>query len=335
VEVDKYNFREVILNSVKQLDVDFEFFSQLRLMRRPFKKIVFCGMGGSALVGDFFSYFKNKNYLPLLPKLPIIVHRSYDLPDDVDENSLIICLSYSGQTEETISAFNRARAGHLEIAGVTCGGKLAELFEQNKIPWVKIPRPDIPPRASLGYQLGALVKILMAYGLLSSWAQNEISALSQKISPASSENAARDFCVKLANKMPVIYASTDNELLARLFKIKFNENTKIPSFYNSIPELNHNEMVGWTRNLGPFYFLFLRDSDDLPRIKKRMDLTADLLRKSHLPLDFIDLKGLTPLEKLFWASAFGDWLSYHLALFYGVDPTPVEIVEEFKKKMNE
>ncbi len=333
MEVDKHNLRQIILDSVRQLDAELDFFNQLNLTRRSFDKVIICGMGGSALAGDFFSYFKNESFLPLSLNIPVLIHRSYDLPLAANENSLIICSSYSGDTEEPISSFNKAKQQNFEIAGIAGGGRLTELFQENKTPWVKIPRNDIPPRASLGYQFKGLTKIFMAYGLLTSSAQNEISTLSKKIEPAQLENDAKIKCPRLANKIPIIYTSQDNELIGRIWKIKFNENTKIPAFYNVLPELNHNEMVGWTKNLGPFYFIFVRDSDDLPRVQKRMNLTAELLIKSGYGVDFINPAGDNVLEKLFWALIYGDWLSYHLALFYGIDPTPIEMVEEFKKRL--
>ena len=192
----------------------------------------------------------------------------------------------------------------------------------------------MPPRFSLGYQLIALTKIFMAYGLLASSAKDEAVLLAGSLDPSLMENDARALCSKLVHKIPVIYSSSGNELIARLWKIQFNENAKVPAFYNSFPELNHNEMVGWTKSLGPFSFLFLQDENDSPEIKKRMQLTAKLLQEKNLSVEFIKINGLTPLEKLFRSLILGDWLSYHLALFYGIDPYPVEMVEEFKKLLN-
>lgn len=335
MDIDKSNLRSVILNSVKQVNAPLTFFNELHLRRRSFSKVLVCGMGGSALIGDFFSYFQNTEYTSLSPKIPIFTHRSYNLPTGIDQNTLIICISYSGQTEEPISAFDKAKTSDIEVAGITCGGQLGELFQKNKIPWIKIPQDNIPPRTSLGYQLTAMVKILMAYGLLSSDAQHAIASLPEKIIPLEFENQAKISCVKLSQKIPIIYSSQDNQILARLFKIGLNENTKIPAFYNFFPELNHNEITGWTKNLGSFYFLFLRDKNDLPQIRKRMELTAELLKKQNLPLEFIEIIGNNPLEKIFWASIFSSWLSYHLALFYSIDPTPVEIQEELKKRLQE
>jgi len=280
------------------------------------------------------SFFKKNSFSSLIPKLPVLVHRSYFLPPEADQNSLIILSSYSGQTEETISAYQKAKDEDMEIAGLTCGGQLAELFQKNKNPWVKI-LPTLQPRASLGYQLSALVKIFMAYGLLNQSAGNELTDLSKKIIPAQIENDAKLFCVKLRNNTPIIYCSDKNQALARIWKIKFNENTKIAAFWNVFPELNHNEMVGWTNAFGPFHFLFLQDENDLPQIQKRMKLTAQLLRQKGLTVDFIQLAGDSAPEKLFRGIVYGDWLSYHLAIFYGIDPNPVEMVEEFKRRLIE
>lgn len=334
MEVDKHNFRQIILDSAGQLGSDMQFFNELCLTRRSFSKIIICGMGGSALAGDFFQYFKKKGLSALVPKTPIIVHRSYDLPPGADENSLIICSSYSGSTEETLSALRTAQAQGLEIAGLTCGGTLEEIFTERKIPWIKIPRNDLPPRMSLGFQLKGLVKLFLAYGLLDISAQAAIASLGS-FDISKTENDCRAKSQALINKIPVVYASEENEILARLWKIKFNENSKIPAFANVFPELNHNEMIGWTKILGPFSVIILRDGTELPRIKKRMDLTAKLLVKSGLPVQFVDIQGSGPLEKLFWGMAYGDWLSYFLALAGGTDPYPVPMVEELKKELSE
>lgn len=334
MEVDKSNFRQIINDFLNQASAELNFFNQLCLTRRSFDKIIICGMGGSAQIGDFFDYFKSKRFTSLSLKIPVLVHRSYNLPAEANEQSLIICISYSGNTEETISAFEAAKSKDLEITGIASGGQLEKLFNHHKIPWIKIP-DHIPPRTSLGYQLNALIKILMAYGLLLPSASSELEKLPNKISSSSIENQAKLFCHKLERKIPVIYTSNENMVLGRIWKIKFNENTKIPSFYNVLPELNHNEMNGWEKNLGPFHIIFLKDEDDLPRVKKRTQVTAEILKTLSLPVDFIDLQGDNALEKLFWGLLFGDWLSYHLALYYGINPQPVNLVEELKKKMKE
>ena len=336
MEVDKSNLKEVILDSVNQLEVELEFFNQLNINRRSFSKVILCGMGGSNLIGDMLAFFKINNFSPLTVTLPLLSHRSYGLPAEADRDTLVICVSYSGNTEESLSAYQVAKQAGLEIAGIASGGKLTELLQKEKHPWIKIARDDIPPRFSLGYQLAALTKLLMSYGLLPPFALQELAAIPDKIKPAQIENEAKLLCHKLNHRIPIIYCSDQNHAIAHIWKIKFNENAKIPAFWNVFPELNHNEMNGWSRPLGPFHFLFLRDPDDLPRIQKRADLTAEILKQNSLPVDFVKMPTFSnPAEKLFWMLAFGDWLSYHLALFYGIDPAPVDMVEEFKKRLNE
>lgn len=333
---DKSNLREVTLNFPKQLEADLEFLNQLNISRRKFNKVIICGMGGSSQVGDLLVYFKNADYAPLNLKLSVFTHRSYDLPPDTDENTLIICISYSGGTEETISSYEKAREHGIEIVGIACAGPvLGDLFQQNKTPWIKISNDKIPPRSSLGYQLAALVKIFVAYGLLPQGAQNALAKAARQIKPAELEDNAKLLSEKLFNKIPVIYSSENNKALARIWKIKFNENTKIPAFWNNLPELNHNEMQGWEKNLAPFHIIFLQDDADLPRIQKRMGVTARLLKGKDIPCDFVKISGSDALEKLIYALVFGDWLSYHLAMAYGVDPTPVAMIEDFKKALIE
>jgi len=326
------NFRQIILDFPRQLAQPLDFFNQIYLNRRRFNKVVLAGMGGSALVGDLAYLLKVKNFPELNIALPLFVHRSYNLPLDCDEQTLVICSSYSGDTEETISAFEKAKEKNIEVAGFCSGGMLAELFLKNQTPWVKIPS-GIPPRCALGWQMAALTKILVGYGLLPQSSLDKLEFLAKNLNPLEWENEARLLCPKIAQKIPVIYASEENKSLARILKIKFNENAKIPAFFNSFPELNHNEMVGWTKSFGSFIFLFLKDSDDWPRTQKRMELTAQILADLGLKSETIEIKGSSPLEKIFQSLIFGDWLSYHLALFYGVDPAPVELVAEFKKRL--
>ncbi len=334
MEIDKSNFRQIILDFPRQLVEPLEFFNQIYLKRRRFNKIILAGMGGSALVGDLLYLLKAKGSPSFNLALPVFVHRTYGLPPDCDENSLLLCISYSGNTEEIISVFEEAQKKGIEMAGIASGGQLAEFFQKNKTPWVKIPA-GVPSRCSLGWQLSATAKIFVGYGLLPQDTLDNLSLSTQNLNSQFLENGAKLFCPKLAHKIPVIYSSEENKALARILKIQFNENTKIPAFFNSFPELNHNEMVGWTKNFGPFLFLFLKDKDDLPRVQKRMDLTAQILKELGLPIEFLEIKGSNILEKIFQSLIFGDWLSYHLALFYGVDPTPVELVEELKKRLKQ
>lgn len=333
MNTNNLNFKQIIFDFADQFQADLEFHNQLLLSRRPFNKIAICGMGGSALVGDIFYCFKLRNYTPLSIAIPIFTHRSYDLPPDTDENTLVICISYSGNTEETISAYEKAMGKSLAVVGITCDGKLKTLFEQNQTPWIEIPNKQIPPRMSLGYQIAALIKIFIAYSLLPQSIQDTVIASVKKIKPADLESFGEELSIKIGDKIPIIYASDENKGLARLWKIKFNENAKIPAFFNSLPELNHNEMNGWLKYAERFHFIFLADAADSPRLQKRFKITADIINELHGTVDILEIKGENTLEKVNWAIVTGDWLSYYIALHHDIDPVPVALMEEFKWKM--
>ncbi len=140
---------------------------------------------------------------------------------------------------------------------------------------------------------------------------------------------------KLAGRIPVVYSSSGWWQVARIWKIKFNENSKTPSFWNVFPELNHNEMIGFTNPLAPFSFIFLQDPADHARVKKRMGVMRGLMERKGLPVHEVEMTGRSVLEKMFSTLVLGDWASYHAALESGADPVPVEMVEEFKKKIGE
>ena len=208
---------------------------------------------------------------------------------------------------------------------ISSGGKLKELAEKNKISHVLIPS-GLPPRFSLGYQLGAIIKVLSNSRLISFSFNQQLN-----INPLKWQKLGQKIAFSLKEKVPVIYSSFANFPLALVWKIKFNENTKIPAFCNYFPELNHNEMVGFSRFNEKFFLIFLMDKNDRKEIKKRMNLTAKILKKKNLKSIFIEMLEINPLEKIFNNILLADWVSYYLAQNYKVDPGPVKMVEEFKK----
>lgn len=327
------DFKQIIIDFPKQFRFNPDIHNHLFLRHKNFNQVLVCGMGGSALLGEIFYYFKLHKFRLFSLNIPIFTHRSYGLPPDIDENTLIICVSYSGNTEETMSAYQEAKEKSLEIAGITCGGELKKLLEENKRPWIEILDKQIPPRMSLGYQMLALVRIFIAYGLLSADALHLLNDFAVKMKPSAMEETAKLLAEKIGDKIPIIYASEENKNLARLWKIKFNENAKIPSFFNVFPELNHNEMNGWLKYADRFHFIFLSDEDDFPRIQKRFNATKLIIEELGGQVENLTIQGETPLEKMIWSWLFSDWLSYYLAVNHQTDPIPVELVEKFKKEL--
>jgi len=283
---------------------------------------VIAGMGGSSLHAEIIN--------ELSPELPLVAHRDYGLPDFADENTLVLATSYSGNTEETIDALREALRRRCKTIVVTNGGRMLEIARRENLQVVQIPQV-IQPRCATGYFFSSTLQVLHNCGLAPDITRqvSELSLLLLDVDVKKAQALAK----KLKNKIPVIYASQKFVPVARISKIKFNENSKVPCFYNAFPELNHNEMVGFTRPLAKFHFLFLQDESDNPRVKKRMQVMKKMMEGKKMPAALLQLKGNGFLEKTFRMLYFFDWVSYFLALEYGVDPSPVEMVERFKKAL--
>jgi glucose/mannose-6-phosphate isomerase len=324
--------KNTILDFPKQFKVGLEKAKDIRVEGK-FENIVICGMGGSALPANLLI-----TYLSDL-KLPLYIHRSYNLPLQARQQSLIICISYSGNTEETISAFEEAKKRNLKTIVITTGGKLKELAETYNTPLVLLPS-GIQPRSATGYLFSALVKVLSNSGVVKDRSR-EILETAENLNSAELEDKGKNLAKKLVGKIPLIYASDNFKALARIWKIKFNENSKIMAFWNYFPELNHNEMESFSifnfqfSIFKNFHILILQDKDDQSQILKRMQLTADLLKEKEAEVDFVEIEGKNILEKIFNNLLLSDWVSYYLAKEYQVNPEKVELIEEFKRKMKE
>lgn len=321
-----------ILDFPKQFSVGINAAKNLKIAQK-LGGVCVCGMGGSALPGNVLELFlKQKNI-----NVPLILCRDYDLPAQVKKDWLIVCVSYSGNTEETISCLIQAKKKNLKIATIASGGKLETLSKKHNIPCALIPK-GLQPRMALGYQFSALAQLIKNAGIFKSELK-EILSLEKKLESKKWEKQGKKLAKKLINKTPVIYASSNLKTLARIWKIKFNENSKTPAFWNYFPELNHNEMVGFENNFQfsicnfQFYFIIIEDENDHPKIKKRMNLTAQLLKQQGLKGETIKLKGKSLMEKFFSNVLFSEWASYYLAKEYGIDPEPVKLVEKLKKQM--
>lgn len=321
--------REIILKFPKQFAAGLDVAKDVMILG-DFNQLIFCGMGGSSLSATILKMLRNFYEWPIAIK----IHRGYDLPVRVSPRALVFIVSYSGNTEEAISSYEIAKKRNLSIVVIATGGKLAELCKKDKTPWVKIPSKEkIQPRQSVGYQFGAIVKILSNSNIIKDL-DEEIAEIDKKLKSKTLEKQGKELAQKIKDKIPIIYASDKYKELAQIWKINFNENPKSPAFWNYFPELNHNEMEGMSYTAHPFHVLILKDDNDHPRIKKRMDVTAKLLKEKGLKVDIVKLpKDKNLLVKIFSNYILSQWTSYYLALEYKIDPSPVKIVEEFKKRL--
>lgn len=319
---------KIILNFPKQFRIGIESSRDLKIAKN-FTKVCICGMGGSALPANLLFTLGQEYKL----NLNLAIQRDYSLPFFVDKKTLIVCISYSGNTEETLFCAKEAIKKQLKLVFISSDGKLEKIAKKYNLFLAKVPS-GLPPRMALGYQLGALIGILKKANLIKESFLKEFVLLEEKLNPISFKKMGKELAKKLKNKIPLIYASNKTKILARIWKIKFNENTKIPAFWNYFPELNHNEMVGFTNKINKNFFLvILQDKDDHPRNKKRMKLTLDILKKYGINGEIIKVKGKSFLERMFNSILLSDWTSFYLAKIYQIDPLPVKMVEEFKQKM--
>jgi glucose/mannose-6-phosphate isomerase len=294
---------------------------------KKFGKFVVVGMGGSHLAADIIKAWH--------PEIDIVVWSNYGMPPLAEKDlkdRLIILSSYSGGTEEVLDAFAVAKAKKLSMVAIATHGKLISLADKAKIPYVRIPDMHLQPRMATGLSLKAMLAVMGEKNLLA-----EAKLLATQLHPLREELRGKDLARRIFGNMPIIYASTRNAALAYNWKIKFNETSKIPAFYNVVPELNHNEMTGFdvkTKTLPlsrNFHFIFLKDAGDGRNIIKRMNVLEKLYRDRGFKTEIILLQGKTELNKIFNALNLADWTAYYSAKMYGVEPEQVPMVEEFKK----
>jgi len=288
------------------------------------KDIYYFGMGGSAIAGDLL-----RSLLYSSP-IPVTVIRDYELPKHVSDKSLLIFSSYSGNTEETLSCYKHAVRSFKNILSISSGGKLEEMAKMNRTQHILIKK-GLQPRNALAYQFFPLLKVLEKSGIVAAMFE-EVSDLIKSLDMIKISKMGVELSGKLKDKIPLIYASDRFSPVAYRWKTQLNENAKIMAFSHCFPELNHNELMGYTLVKGDFYCIILKNDEDHRRIMKRMELTKQVIKKAGVEVTEIALKGKT-LTKMFTTILIGDYTSYYLGLRYKLDPAPVRLVEHFKKEM--
>lgn len=302
---------------------------------REIKNIILTGMGGSALAG-----LLAKKWLEDYINIPFEVVRNYNLPKNVTKNTLVIASSYSGNTEETISALNQALEIGAQIATISSHGKIEEIAEQHDIAHVKLPS-GFQPRMAVIYNFRALTKILVNFGIIPEEKYQEIEHYADFLRKESESwlantpierNLAKQLATYSAGRSGVFLSSNEFSPVAYKWKISWNENAKNVSFWNEYPEFNHNEFIGWSSHpIEKLFAIFnLKSNLDNPRIQKRFKISDSLLDGKRPVARNIDLKGATYLEQALWASILADFTSIYLAILNDVDPTPVELIEKLK-----
>ncbi|HMK92365.1 MAG TPA: bifunctional phosphoglucose/phosphomannose isomerase [Thermoleophilia bacterium] len=299
--------------------------------------LVVCGMGGSAIGADLV--------LAALPGLavPAAVVRGYRLPAWVGPGTLVVVASYSGQTEEALACAAQARARGCAPICVTSGGSLGAFAEREGLPLVAVPGGG-QPRAAVGSLSMSLLASLEAAGLCDEHAADvagtaaQLEADDARLCPEceDEQNAAKALARKLEKRLAVVYGAGPTAPVARRWKGQVNENAKAPAFFNELPELDHNELMGWsslphvTRGS---VAVFLHDPRADERLTRRAELTAREYAALGVPTELVAAQGDTLLARLFSLVQLGDYMSCYLAVLYGVDPTPVDAIQSFKASL--
>ncbi len=309
----------------------------LPVLKKEPRLVVMAGLGGSAIGGDLVRAVAARE-----ARIPVLVCRDYTLPAFVSEDSLVFLTSYSGNTEETLSAYEAAGARGAARIAITTGGKLAERAREDGVPVVRVPA-GLPPRSALGYLFLPALLMLGRLGLVPPPEDGELVGvlrkLREELAPASprESNRAKDLALHLYGKIPVIYgAAHTTEVAAARWKGQFNENTKCPAYWNAFPEMNHNEVVGFEappEALRALSLIFLRDPGDHPRVQARMEITKRLLKDRVAGIHEFWGRGSSLLVRLFSLIYLGDYTSVYLALLYGIDPKPVAVIDYLKQEL--
>ncbi len=280
--------------------------------------IIICGAGTSGAAAGLAKALEKK--------IPITVVKDYKTPLFADKNSIVFIVTYSGETEETLSCYADAKRRNANIVLITSNEKLAKR-EKNSI---LIPSGMIP-RLAIGYLFLPIVVILQRSKLI---AGQDIAGAQRAIVPKMCSREGFMVSKHLKNKMVLVYSSPANEAVAYRLKTMINENVKQAAFANTIPEITYNEIMGFKKQPKKFQILLIHDRADHPHIKKRMEILKRLIRKKAGVAEF-NVKGKSPLVKILHAVYVGDYISYYLALMNKEDPTPTGLIDEFKEKISE
>jgi glucose/mannose-6-phosphate isomerase len=299
-------------------------------INKDFNKIVFTGMGGSAIAGDVLKTLFNQ-----FSKIPIFTVRDYTLPEFVDSQTLIIVESYSGNTEETISTYKFGREKNGIILSISSNGEIEKLSINDNTPFIKIPS-GMPPRCAFGYLFFPVYRLFVELNILPPLEEEIFEKIKNWVNeflPENEDNEAIKIAKKFYKKIPIIYS--DNKFYPGIlrWKTQIAENSKQFAFINELPEMNHNEIMSYYYPefiLRKIVVLFVISGMENVRIKKRIEITSKIISGKIKDVLTLKLKGDTIFEKLLYLIIFGDWVSYYLAILNKVDPTEIKEINILK-----
>jgi len=336
--LDPSNMREHIRNLPEQCLRAWEQTLELEIPRKYFSvnKVVVLGVGGSAIGASLLAGLcEDKS------RAPIIINRGYNLPSFVDDTTLVIASSYSGMTEETLSAFSDAIVTPAKKIVLTTGGRLKKLAEKNDIPVFNIDYKS-PPRAAIANSFFPLLAIAQNIGLINDVSNDVHEAINVMkelrtmvdVDSTIGDNRAKQLALQFYDKLAIVYGAEFLSSVAQRWKTQINENSKSWSFCENLPELNHNAVVGYTNPEElhrKTFVVLLRSQSFSSKILVAYDAVSELLYTTDIGYEVVDGCGTSSLSQIMHLVQLGDWVSYYLAMLNEVDPTPVEAIDRLKK----
>ncbi|MFI5236652.1 MAG: bifunctional phosphoglucose/phosphomannose isomerase [Ignavibacteriales bacterium] len=335
--ISKYDTQDqftVLRDTYKQVEYAWNNKVELSsLKNKNFSSIVFCGLGGSAISGDLLNDFLSTEI-----NLPFNVVRGYYLPAFVNENTLIIISSYSGNTEETISCIEQSLKKNCSIVVITSGGKILDIAVKNKIPAIKII-DGFQPRYALGLSFFSVLKLMNVLGFSDDdkFVKQVIDLWKKRGEEFSSEkNIAIQAAENLIGFIPVIYSSEFLSSTGYRFKCQLNENSKIHAFQHILPEMNHNEIIGWetfSEKQFNVKVIYLNDEDYHPQNKKRFIVLKELIESKKAEIINLHSNEEHRKVRIMDLIFLCDWISFYLAVLRGFDPSEIDFIHEMKKSL--
>jgi glucose/mannose-6-phosphate isomerase len=302
---------------------------KLKDSNKAISNVLITGLGGSGIGGTIVS-----KIVASYASVPIVVNNDYTIPDFVSPETLVIACSYSGNTEETLSAFDLALEKEAEIACLTSGGELKKRAEKLGLNLVLMPGGD-PPRTTLGWSSPQIFAILEHYGVIDDRFRESLENTPDFLLDHQFEikTKAKLLAENLHTNTPVIYSDDAYEGIAIRMRQQINENSKSLCWHHKFPEMNHNELVGWASGNDKLAVIILRSSDDHPQTQKRMELCKGIFSKYTKNINEVYAKGDDQLMRSYFLIHFVDWVSLYLADMYGVDSIEVNVIDYLKGEL--
>ncbi|MGZ7210472.1 MAG: bifunctional phosphoglucose/phosphomannose isomerase [Methanobacterium sp.] len=325
--------RNLIEQFPKQIEDAFKICKKQKFVSyaKKIDRVIICGVGGSGICGNIA-----QDLFFLKSKVPITVVKGYHIPGYVNETSLVIIISYSGNTEETVSNLKQAIKRRAKIVGIFSEGTLEHIFQKRNFDYIKIP-DKLPPGAAIAHTMISLMFCLINFKVVSGSIKRQIYKVADfiKLEETIIISLAKSIASKIRNKIPIIYSTSLHEGIAVRFKQQLNENSKILCWNSVIPDTNHNELAGWTKTYKHLAVIFISDFKEYHKNTIRINFTKELLGRLNQGIINIFFKGENEIEKIFYMIHLCDWISFFIAEEKGISPVEVNIISSLKYKLSQ